>query len=390
MTNKNYKLYYYSRAISGAGDALQEIAIIAIIASLTESVTISGIIVTLNAIVCIMCSLFVIKHASVARPQRILTSLNYIYAVITSIFYLITMSNNSSKIFVVCVVLYETICSLIYTFYKIYKDTILKEVTDSNEKIARLFATDNVIKIATSLISTALLLFMSYKAFLILNALSFVIAGYLISKLKVNIVLNEDKVISNNLNRKLVENIRSFYFKYINSFRLVIISAILSFFFASYKIVFQKTLIIFNLKIEYVGILNSVYYLVSIILSYIAGFLNIENIKKNTLITLFVGFSLSLFALTNLEFIVISYILILYPIVGAGYNTIVQIYFQNNINRDDIPVLKGIYNIICGASIFLSGIVTPNIVQNINIFFFIMATLFALLFLYVFKKLINE
>ena len=130
--------------------------------------------------------------------------------------------------------------------------------------------------------------------------------------------------------------------------------------------------------------------MVSIILSYIAGFLNIENIKKNTLITLFVGFSLSLFALTNLEFIVISYILILYPIVGAGYNTIVQIYFQNNINRDDIPVLKGIYNIICGASIFLSGIVTPNIVQNINIFFFIMATLFALLFLYVFKKLINE
>lgn len=387
MMNKNYKLYYSSRTISSIGDALQEIAIIALIASLIESVTVSGIIVTLNAIVRIISSLFVIKNKSVTRPQTMLTTLNYLYTIITAIFYLITILTNSSKALVVWIVLYETVCSLIYTFYRIYQDTILKEVANSNEEIAKLFTTDNIIKISTSLLSTVLLLFMSYKAFLILNALSFLIAGYLISKLEINIILDNDKVVADDVNKKVIGNIYLFYSKYINSFRLIIVSALLSFFFSSYTIFFQKVLNLFNLKIEYVGFFNSIYYLLSIILSYVAGFVNIEKIKKNTLLILFIGFSFSLFALINSKAIVISYALILYPIVGSGYNTIVQIYFQNNINRDDIPVLKGIYNIFCGTSIFLSGIVTPNIVQNINIFFCTMAILFAVLFLYVVNKL---
>lgn len=99
----------------------------------------------------------------------------------------------------------------------------------------------------------------------------------------------------------------------------------------------QKAIKIFEIDIKYIGILNGIYYVVSILLSY-----------------------------------------------GAGYNTVVQIYFQNETCRDDIPVLKGIYNIVCGISILLSGFLTPLLVADINVFFVAMSLLFIFSIIYLF------
>lgn len=380
---KDYNLYYSSRIISGIGDALQDIAVITIIALFTNSAAISGLVVASNALVRIICSLFAISNTYVKDCKRVLTYLNYLYAFITGLFYVFLIFDTPLLVLKISVVSYETICSLIYTFYKIYQDMIVKEVSDNNEKIARLYATDNVIKVSTSLISTILLIIMSYKGFLVINAISFLISGVIVSKLKVDMSMNKTQLKKSG-HFKVINNIKGFYEKYLSVFKILILSSILSFFFASYAVLLQKAIQIFEIDIKYIGILNGIYYVASILLSYGAGYIDVKNIKKVSLPVLGTGLLCSVFCLSNDKWIIVAFILIVYPMIGAGYNTIVQIYFQNETCRDDIPVLKGIYNIVCGISILLSGFLTPLLAADINVFFAAMSLLFIFSIIYLF------
>lgn len=384
MKNRNYHLYYTGRAISGIGDALQDIAVITIIALLTNSVFVSGLVVALNSLARILCSFFAIKNKYVKDCKKILTYLNYLYALITGIFYVILILTSSRAVLTVAVVSYETICSMIYTFYKIYQEMIVKEVSDSNEKISRLYATDNMIKVVVSFLSTFLLLLMSYKGFLVINAISFILSGMIVSRLNVDLSSVQTELKSDEPSHHVKENITDFYKKYESVFRIVILSAILSFFFASYNVMFQKVIRTFEIDIKYIGIFNAVYCILSIILSYAAGYIDAKKIKKISFAVLWIGLIFSILSLSNHKWILLGYLLFLFPMVGAGYNTVAQIYFQNNTQRDDIPMLKSIYNILCGISILLSGIVTPFLLLHFSVFFAAMMLLFALsmLFLY--------
>lgn len=277
---------------------MQDIAVITIIALFTNSAAISGLVVALNALVRIICSLFAISNTYVKDCKRVLTYLNYLYALITGLFYVFLIFDTPLLVLKISVVSYETICSLIYTFYKIYQDLIVKEVSDSNEKIARLYATDNVIKVSTSLISTILLIIMSYKGFLVINAISFLISGVIVSKLKVDMSTNNTQLKKSG-HFKIINNIKGFREKYLSVFKIVILSAILSFFFASYAVLLQKAIKIFEIDIKYIGILNGIYYVVSILLSYGAGYIDVKNIKKVSLPVLGIGLLFSALCLTN-------------------------------------------------------------------------------------------
>ena len=391
MKNRNYHLYYTGRAISGIGDALQDIAVITIIALLTNSVFVSGLVVALNSLARILCSFFAIKNKYVKDCKKILTYLNYLYALITGIFYVILILTSSRAILTVAVVSYETICSMIYTFYKIYQEMIVKEVSDSNEKISRLYATDNMIKVVVSFLSTFLLLLMSYKGFLVINAISFILSGMIVSRLNVDLSSVQTELKSDEPSHHVKENITDFYKKYESVFRIVILSAILSFFFASYNVMFQKVIRTFEIDIKYIGIFNAVYCILSIVLSYAAGYIDAKKIKKISFAVLWIGLIFSILSLSNHKWILLGYLLFLFPMVGAGYNTVAQIYFQNNTQRDDIPMLKSIYNILCGISILLSGIVTPFLLLHFSVFFAAMMLLFALsmIFLYLPKRAQN-
>jgi len=380
--NKDYNIYYFSRAISGIGDALQDIAVITIIAFLTNSAFLSGIIVILNAAVRIICSFFAIKKKSIKNSKLLLVHLNYLYAFVTIVFYILIILKPTILMIKICVITYETLCSLIYTFYKIYQDVIVKEVADTNEKIARLFSTDNIVKIATSFISTVLLLKMSYKEFLLINAISFIISAYLISKLRLDFKGDESQI-KKDVGNKIFHNISTFSKQYPSIFKLIILNTILSFFFASYSILFQRIIEIYGIDFKYIGVLNAVYYIISILMSYLSGFLKNENLRQITTIILSIAIIISFLCILNNIFIILLFLLFVYPLIGAGYNTMVQIYFQNKISRDDIPILKGIYNILCGLAILASGILSPILSRKINIFYFSMGILFVISLLYI-------
>lgn len=87
-------------------------------------------------------------------------------------------------------------------------------------------------------------------------------------------------------------------------------------------------------------------------------------------------------AFEGIVFIVI--ITIVYSIIGGGYNSFCQILFQNCVNTYDIPTLKGIYNILCGISIMLSGYISPMLLTKISLgnFCCVMAVLVGLLIAY--------
>ncbi len=381
---KNYNLYYTGRAISGIGDALQDVAVITIIALFTNSVFISGLVVALNALARILCSFAAIKNKYVKDCKQVLSSLNYLYAVITGAFYLVLILSSSRLVVTVAVVAYETICSVIYTFYKIYQEMIVKEVSDSNEKISRLYATDHIIKAAVSFLSTFMLLIMSYKGFLVINAISFLLSGMIVSRLQIDLSSAKTELKGDGPSR-VKENVKDFHKKYETVFRIVILSAILSFFFASYNVMFQKVIQTIDIDVRYIGILNAIYCIYSIVLSYAAGYMDPKKVKQISFAVLWIGLIFSCLGLTDNKFLLLGYLLLVFPMVGAGYNTVAQIYFQNNTQRDDIPILKSIYNITCGISILLSGIVTPFLLLDLSVFFVAMMVLFAFSMMYLWK-----
>lgn len=79
---------------------------------------------------------------------------------------------------------------------------------------------------------------------------------------------------------------------------------------------------------------------------------------------------ISLLIVKNKIFIVI--IPLIYSIYGGGINTLCQVFFQNNLSKKEISIMKGIYNILCGISIILSSIINPYIISKIDINFFIL------------------
>ncbi len=378
-----------SRTISGIGDALQEISVITIISLLSNSALVSGLIVALNALVRIICSIFAINKTEIKNYTKTLASFNYFYAFITAVFFLLLVVDSNFNLLTTSVVVYETVCSIVYTFYKIYHDVLIKEVSDSNEKIARLYTADNIIKVATSLFSTVLLLFMSYKGFLIMNAISFLISGYLISRLKLEIKNNNSRICTT-MRFQIVNNVKKFHIEYPSVFKTIILSALLTFFFASYSIAFQKIIRVYSIDVKYIGMLNAIFYLLSITFSYIAGYVKMEKVKAVTFKILIIGIIISTLCISKNKWIVLTLLLFVYPLIGSGYNTIAQIYFQNKTNRDDIPILKGIYNIFCGLSVLGSGLMSPFLLNNLSLFYSGLIVLFALSLVFIKINFFND
>lgn len=375
----NYKIYFTSRTINDIGDALQEIAIIYIMAIYTQSAKIAGIIVSLNALVRIVCFFFAIKAKSDSNVKILLRNMDLIYGCITIVFFLVYKIYGRNMNYWILII-YEVICSYIYTYYKIYQDVIIKDICSSNKQIARLFTLDNIISVLVSLISSILIIVLKIEVFLLLNALSFFVSSIIISSLDIDEKLIKDKNIQTGIAKRLV----AFKYNYPFVFRIIVTSCILSFFYATYSVVFQKALKIFSISTKHIGILTGVYDIFVIILSYIVGFFSIKDTKKIIYIfltLLFIGLLIAP-AFEGIVFIVI--ITIVYSIIGGGYNSFCQILFQNCVNTYDIPTLKGIYNILCGISIMLSGYISPMLLTKISLgnFCCVMAVLVGFLIAY--------
>ena len=375
----NYRIYFTSRTINDIGDTLQEIAIIYIMALYTQSAIIAGIIISLNALVRIACSFLAIKTKTNSNVKILLRNMDLVYGGITLLFFFIYKINGSDMNYWVLII-YEVICSYIYTYYKIYQDVIIKDICSSNEQIARLFALDNIISVLVSLISSFLIILLKIEIFLLLNAFSFFISSIIISRL--NIQNNTFK--NKNIETKIFKKIVDFRYNYPFVFRIIITSSILSFFYATYNVVFQNALKIFSISANSIGILTGVYDVFVIILSYIVGFLRIKDTKKVIcifLLLVLIGLLITPF-FQGVVFIVI--ITIVYSIIGGGYNSFCQIIFQNYVNAYDIPTLKGIYNIFCGISIMVSGYASPLLLRKVSLNFFciIMAAVVVFLIIY--------
>ena len=93
--------------------------------------------------------------------------------------------------------------------------------------------------------------------------------------------------------------------------------------------------------------------------------------------------------LINNKWIVLAFMLLIYPLIGAGYNTLAQIYFQKNTDRDDIPSLRGIYNIMCGLAVLSSGLVSPLLLNDLSVFYMAIGLLFALSMIFLRKQAIQ-
>ena len=152
----NYLKFFASRLTSVCGDSLQEVAIVILIASYTNSVFIAGCITALNALVRISLS-----------PKRTLIRLNLLYFLLTFIFYALLQTNH--ELHYVVVIAYETLCSLVYTYYKMYVDTMTKLVCVNNAQISRLMACDNLVGIGTTLISSILLMYCDVSFFFLMH-----------------------------------------------------------------------------------------------------------------------------------------------------------------------------------------------------------------------------
>lgn len=205
------------------------------------------------------------------------------------------------------------ICSYIYTYYKIYQDVIIKDICSSNKQIARLFTLDNIISVLVSLISSILIIVLKIEVFLLLNALSFLVSSIIISSLDIDEKLIKDKNIQTGIAKKLV----AFKYNYPFVSRIIVTSCILSFFYATYSVVFQKALKIFSISTKHIGILTGVYDIFVIILSYIVGFFSIKDTKKIIYIfltLLFIGLLMAP-AFEGIVFIVI--ITIIYSVIGG-------------------------------------------------------------------------
>lgn len=375
----NYKIYFSSRVINDIGDTLQEIAFITIIAYYTQSTLIAGITVSLNALVRIICSLFAIKIMS-NNIKKFLRNLDLLYGALTLVFFAIFKIYSLSMNYWFLIG-YETLCSLIYTYYRIYQDVIVKDVCRTNEQIARLFTTDNVISVAVSLASSLLILSFKVDVFLLLNALSFFISAAIVNSMNIM----ADTVRKKEAAKGLFSRIKEIKSGYPFVFSIIIVSCMVSFFYSTYNVVFQAALKDFSVKSQYIGALTGIYNIFVIFLSYIVGFLKVEHMKKIVLLfltSLIAGLLISSSA-SGIAFIII--ISLVYSIIGGGYNTFCQIIFQNNVKRDDIPTMKGIYNIFCGISIMLSGYVAPKLLNRLtlNLFCITMSIIVAISAIYI-------
>lgn len=382
---KVYRMYLLSRSINDIGDTLQDIAVLSMIAFYAQSTLISGIIVSLNALVRILCSFTAIQVRIRADMKRVLRDLDILYGVLTLFFFLV-FKRSAGDMSCWIIVAYETLCSLIYTYYRIYQDVIMKDVCRTNEQIARLFTMDNIISVSVSMISGVMIVLLQIEGFLLLNALSFFVSASIVDKLDISSEHNRPNEVASGLG----ERIRSFRTAYPFVFSVLIVSSLLSFFYATYDIVFQAALRTFAIDARYIGILKGIDHFFVILSTYIAGFLRVERIKG--VVTTFLactvlGLILSASA-DGLCFIMI--ITLTYSVIGGGYNSFCQIIFQARLAREDIPTMKGIYNILCGTSIMLSGAVAPILLEKIplGMFCLVMAVFIigAMVYFYISQK----
>lgn len=374
MSEENYKCYFWGRIVSSAGDVLQELAILMIIAVYSDSVAIAGMIVTINALIRMLSSVAVIQIRVRRNVKNTLVGLNCIYGLITLIFYVFYKIDGNMSCYIV--IGYEALCSLIYTFYKIYQDMLMKTVCKSNENISRLIAADNLINVVISFIGTALLIVCSVDAFLLFNAASFCVSAGFVRKINVK----NECISQMNVGKKqnLIKNIMLFRKRYPVVTRVILISGGISFFYASYNLVVLEAIEEFSINKKYIGLFRGVFYISSIALSYMVGYLHTVYIKRYIRLCLLIGIAgLGVIPfLTGAGFL--GVISIVYAIFGGGFNTLCQIFFQNVVYQGDIPLLKGLYNLICGTAIMMSGFILPEILGGgLLLFLFFMIALLA-------------
>lgn len=372
----NYNVYYTSRLISNIGDSLQEVAIIIIIASYINSVEITGIIVGMTAIIKILCSISVLTTSNKMNVKFILIFLNILYGVTTLFFYLYFINNDKITFWIV--IIYELFCSFIYTFYKIYQEVLVKEVCLNNKEIAKLFTLDNIINVAIIFLGSTIILYVNSSLFLLLNAISFFVSASLIKFLKINKKKTIESLYTEKKNLgKIFDRIKNFKKKYKEVYNVLLFMTIVSFSYVTFSMFLQYSLKKFEIKGAYIGYITGIFYLFTIIFSYIVGYIETNHIKKYILFFLkliIIGFFILLLVIKSRVFVII--IPLIYSIYSGAINTLCQIFFQNNLSKEDIPIMKGVYNILCGISIILSGFITPFIILKMNISIFIILMIF--------------
>ena len=355
----NYLKFFASRLTSVCGDSLQEVAIVILIASYTNSVFIAGCITALNALVRILGSMFAIRLTVSLSPKRMLIRLNLLYFLLTFIFYALLQTNH--ELHYVVVIAYETLCSLVYTYYKMYVDTMTKLVCVNNAQISRLMACDNLVGIGTTLVSSILLMYFDVSFFLVFNALSFLLAAFLIRSIHVDTAVKTQDLCS--ANRHIVPIIRSFVRENREVFQMIVIMAELWLFYSAFNILLQQGIDEFDLHSEVSGVLMGLFNLVSLIFTFLVGYIQTQKILQRVTVLLLlcslVGLGLNILDGKAYMFGVIG----IYGCLNGGIMTLMVIYIQNSLALTKMITYKSIYNVLCGSAIFLTGIVTPMIVE---------------------------
>lgn len=235
---------------------------------------------------------------------------------------------------------YETLCSLVYTYYKMYVDTMTKLVCVNNAQISRLMACDNLVGIGTTLVSSILLMYFDVSFFLVFNALSFLLAAFLIRSIHVDTAVKNQALCS--ANRHIVPIIRSFVRENREVFQMIVIMAELSLFYSAFNILLQQGMNEFDLHSEFSGVLMGLFNLVSLIFTFLVGYIQTKKIlQRVTVLLLFcslVGLGLNVLDGKGYMFGVIG----IYGCLNGGIMTLMVIYIQNSLALTEMITYKSI------------------------------------------------
>lgn len=386
----NYNLYKSSRIISGIGDSLQDIAILAMIANLANSTLISGALVSINAINRIISSFFVVsKEHSSQSTKKLLINLNLLYATTTAIYY-IFLSLELIDIGL-SILIYEAVSSFIFSFYKIYQNILVKRLASTNKSVASLYTADNIVKISTSLLSAFLLLKLQPEAFLIINLLSFLLSAAILKNMTESNDMPTNKITAPS-HLSPITTFHTFRKRYPSIMNIIFTMAICNFIYVSYSVLLQKTISIYSISADSIGLFKAVNQIFSIVFTYLAGILTLKKMNLKVCLVMATGSVLSLLCIFGGRIPLYIFLLLYYPFMGSGLNTYIQIIYTQNVEEKDIPSLHGIHNIICGIAVFSSGLIVPIMLSfnTTKVFFLSMSIIFVLTTFFALKFTTNN
>lgn len=353
ISNKNFNNYYFGRNISNIGDIFHDVALTIIVSSYTNSIFISGVLVSINAIVRVLSSLFLIKIIDKLNPKKSMIKLDMLYGFFVLIlFLLIVFKFNYFYLFI-----FEIIFSFIFSIYKIVREKILKSILPSSNKskyMSFIYTSENTLSVLVPIISVLLLKFISLRYFILINSISFFVSAYYTTRIVIDMG-NRGKVKNENTN---------YDFKYITQIYpylilIFIIAAVITFISSTSKIIILQFIKEFNFDSKKVGVLQSIFAVGCILGSFIPGMFKDNSIIKNLKKFIFICIAIFIPYILYQSFYTFVIVDFCYGLIFTAINVFLQVYYQSTIKEEHFGFIRSIHTIVVGAiiplSMFISG-----------------------------------